>query len=771
VIATCPTCTAETRDGICRSCAFVAALNGLVLSANAVEPPAPGTIEGYELLHELGAGATARVWLARERSLNRLVALKIIRPGADHHLHQRLIREGQAVARLRHPHIVTVHALTANGGVVTLAMDHLPGGDLKQRLLRGRPDIRTAAEWLLKLSDALAHAHANGVLHRDLKPSNVLLDEVGEPHLADFGLAAPLEGAGDLTAPGMVAGTAAYLAPEMLTGVARASPAADIYGLGAVLYECLTGRPPILGETAAAIFSQLPHLEPPSPRLLRPEVPPDLATICLKCLEKAPERRYASATALHEDLARFLRHEPILARPVGAAGRMGRWARRHPAAAAFAGLAALLLLTLAVGGPLVALRLAAARAVADAEAASSRAVSEFLRHDLLAQAAPDQQPDRDLRLRTVLDRAAERIEGKFPGQPLVEADLRQTLASTYFSLGLYQEARRQAEQVQQLRTGVLGPDDARTLSASMQVFDAWRAEGNLDEAERLGLEVVERHRRRLGPFDLRTAESLNTLAIVFRQRGKFAEAEGAYQEALEVQRAASGAEHPMTLTVMNNLSVNYRAQGKLSEAEALLELAIAGRSRALGLEHPDTLHSRNNLALVYKDQKRLPEAEAQAREVAAARDRVLGPEHPDTLISLASLATILQDQGRLEEAAPLSQRVLESRERQLGPDHPNTLGALNNLGTLFRDMGRLDEAEQVLRECLERQRRTLGHDHPSTLNTMGNLARVHDLQGRRDAALAVVTEALTVAEPARPAAPITQRLREYRQHLLAPVAP
>ncbi len=330
-------------EGVCLRCASARLLggdSGDQLSSTAPPLPASGNdtlperLGPYEILEELGRGGMGRVYAARQIGLGRIVALKVMGDAsrnADFEL--RFLREAQTAARLRHPNLVAVHDFGRADGQLYFSMDYIEGGDLARRL-RGRPFAPwEAASLLRKVALALAHAHAEGVLHRDLKPSNILLDG-DEPKLADFGLATQLEAGGDLTAVSGVLGTPHYLAPEALQkGSAALSVASDIYALGVVLFELLTGRTPFAGATPGALAALVENSEPPSPRLLAPAVPRDLETVVLKCLERDPARRYGSAQALAEDLRRFLDGEPIVARPLSPPDRFLRWCKRRPALA------------------------------------------------------------------------------------------------------------------------------------------------------------------------------------------------------------------------------------------------------------------------------------------------------------------------------------------------------------------------------------------------------------------------------------------------------
>jgi serine/threonine protein kinase/tetratricopeptide (TPR) repeat protein len=315
-------------------------------------------VPGFEIVRELGRGGMGVVYLAREAALGRLVALKMLLSGefAAESARRRLRTEAEAVARLKHPHIVELHALGEQDGRPFLVMEYVAGGSL-DRALDGTPlDPRMAAELVRSLVDGVEHAHAAGILHRDLKPGNVLLEKptaeleaeaqrrasVHAPRcasasvkIADFGLAKRLDGTGS-TATSQVLGTPSYMAPEQAGGARDAGRAADIYSLGAILYECLTGRPPFKAATPMETLAQIMDREPAAPRSLNPAVPRDLETICLKCLAKEPVKRYATAAGLRDDLQRYLDNRPVVARPVGALGRSWRWVKRRPALAAMA---------------------------------------------------------------------------------------------------------------------------------------------------------------------------------------------------------------------------------------------------------------------------------------------------------------------------------------------------------------------------------------------------------------------------------------------------
>jgi serine/threonine protein kinase/TolB-like protein/Tfp pilus assembly protein PilF len=376
VIRICQKCGAkifsDAPEGLCAKCVLKIALGAFpdavagVGDSGCVEQPAGedrasasqdkttaraaellGELGDYELLEEIGRGGQGVVFRARQKSLNRIVALKVIGLGqwaSKTHL-KRFRREAEAAASLEHPGIVPIHEVGERDGSCYFSMKFIEGGQLDEIVRREPMPIRQAAELIVKVARTVHYAHEHGILHRDIKPGNILLDQKGEPHLTDFGLARLVETESTVTRTLDVLGTPSYMAPEQAVGNNTAvSRVTDVYGIGAVFYQLLTGQPPFAGGTTYETIKLLLDTEPRQPRLLNPKIDRDLSTICLKCLEKDPNRRYSSALALAEDLEHWLKHEPIQARRTGIVARSRKWVRRNPSIAVMAAM----LLALAV---------------------------------------------------------------------------------------------------------------------------------------------------------------------------------------------------------------------------------------------------------------------------------------------------------------------------------------------------------------------------------------------------------------------------------------
>src|SRR5580704_5783853 len=368
----CPQCGAELLGdapaGLCPRCLLQQGIgngsgtpsttvNDPRLAPRTTNPgaPGPGTqvryFGDYEILEEIARGGMGVVYKARQVSLDRIVALKMILAGrlASETDVERFYTEAKAAANLQHPNIVAIHEVGQHNGQHYFSMDYVEGESLAKLVDAGPLPALKAAAYLKTIAEAIEFAHRQGTLHRDLKPSNILIDGFDQPRVTDFGLAKRIEASAQVTATRSLMGTPSYMPPEQAgANNGRIGPASDVYSLGAVLYELMTGRPPFLGESLVATLNQVLNAEPVSPQLLNPNVPRDLETVCLKCLQKEPLRRYATSQELADELGRFLCGEPIKARPIGKIARLWRWCKRKPLVASLAASAALLLIAVIV---------------------------------------------------------------------------------------------------------------------------------------------------------------------------------------------------------------------------------------------------------------------------------------------------------------------------------------------------------------------------------------------------------------------------------------
>jgi eukaryotic-like serine/threonine-protein kinase len=734
----------------------------------------PQAIGPYQLIRKLGEGGMGQVWLAEQTApIQRRVALKLIKVGRfDDSVLQRFYAERQSLAMMDHPSIAKVFdAGTTPDGQPYFVMEYVPGQPITDYCDRHRLKIRERLELFIKVCEGVQHAHQKAVMHRDLKPANILVVEVDGnpvPRIIDFGLAKAVTPQLDdgtlLTRAGGWVGTPGYMSPEQAEpGVLDVDTRTDVYSLGAVLYVLLTGSLPFESNAGRRqpldeFLRKLREEDPPrpstkvsteegpskaaseargaEPRQLASLLHGDLDSITMKALEKERARRYGSPMELAADIERYLGDEPVIARPASVGYRVKKYVQRHKALVAGAAAVFAVLVAGAITSTWQAVKARRAEAKAQQQTAIAQAVNNFLQNDLLAQASsatqsgPSTKPDPDLKVRTALDRAADRIQGKFAQQPEVEAAIRDTIGQTYTDLGLHPEAEKQLERALDLRRRVLGPENADTLTTMNNLAAVYALEGKYAQAEALYSQALGIERRVQGAENPATLNSMMSLAIVYEEEAKYAQAEALHSQTLEIKRRVLGPEHPQTLRSMYYLAVVYQDEGKYAQAEELSREVLEIRRRVIGPEHPATLDSMNNLAIDYEEEGKFAQAEAIDSQVLEIKRRVLGPEHRNTLNSMNNLAIVYWCEGKYPQAEALFSQTIEISRRVLGPEHPYTLNTMSNLAPVYTNEGKYAQADALFNQTLATQRRVLGPDHPYTLNTMSAMVVDYQQQGK-----------------------------------------
>jgi tetratricopeptide (TPR) repeat protein/tRNA A-37 threonylcarbamoyl transferase component Bud32 len=660
----------------------------------------------YRVLSIIGRGGMGLVYLAEraDGKFEQRVAIKVLQSDVDLPLlSDRTQQECRILASLEHPNIARVlDADVSSDGLPYFVMEYVEGHPIDRYCERHHLSLRNRLRLLLPLCDALHLAHQKLIVHRDLKPDNILVTEQGVPKLLDFGIAKVLDEvplSPQNTATRVL--TPEYASPEQARGE-PVTTATDIYSLGGVLYKLLTGSSPhqTKNKNPMEMVRAICEEEVRRPSELRRELAGDLDSILLKALHTDPQERYRSVDQFAADLESWLRGRPVLAVPPSLGYRARKFIRRHRVVLATASVVALALFAAAVVSVRAGIR-------ANRETAVAEAVNEFLQNDLLAQAGasaqsgPSTKPDPDLKVRTALDRAAERIEGKFAKQPEVEASIRDTMGLTYMDLGLYPEARKQLERALELRRRALGAEDAKTLETMSRLGRVAAQQGRYAEAELLESRAFEAQRRRLGPEHPDTLTYAYNLAAVYQNEGKPAPAEALFAETLDIQKRVLGPEHPATLNSMDGLASEYIAENKYAQSEALLIQTLEIQKRTLGPEHPSTLLTLSNLGVAYEGEGKYAQAEAVDIQTLEIRKHVLGPEHPETLGSINNLAVVYDDERKYAQAEALYTDVLEVRKRVVGPDSEDAAETVYNLACLAAQRGDKDRAMALLSQSVD----------------------------------------------------------------------
>jgi eukaryotic-like serine/threonine-protein kinase len=822
----------------------------------------------YKLLEMIGEGGMGTVWAAAQtQPVRRKVALKLIKAGMDSRsVVARFEAERQALAVMDHPNIAKVFdgGLTGTGRPF-FVMEYVKGVPLSEYCETARLNIPQRLQLFVNVCQAVQHAHQKGVIHRDLKPSNILvtlLEDKPVPKVIDFGLAKamyqPLTERTLHTAQEMVLGTAMYMSPEQAqVNNFDVDTRSDLYSLGVVLYELLTGTTPLEKQRfKEAAWDEVRRIireeEPPRPstRLSSSEMLPSLAAgrqmdparltslvrgeldwIVMKALEKDRTRRYATANGLALDVERYLAGEPVLAAPPSARYRMAKFVRKHRAAITTAAAMLLLLLAGVVVSTWQAVRATRAEGRAETgetlanerliqvdaekkkveeEKRIAQSVRDFLQHKLLGQADSRVQANSlmqsgglsveakaDPTIRELLDRAAkelspETIEANFPGQPLVQAEILQTVGNTYRGVGESEKGITLLERSTALYRQQRGPYDRDTLTSMNNLAMTYFMAGRRDQARSLFEETLRLRKAHFPPDDPETFQSMSNLAWAQQESGKLELAIPLCKETLELQKANLGSDHPDTFTSMNNLAMAYHAAGMQDLALSLFKETLRLRRKYLPPDHPDTLLSMNNLGWAYNEagQPELAEslfketlelqraklgthnsetltsmnnlaiayqasgkrdlAMSLFKETLELRIKYLPPNHPDTLVSMLNLADAYRTAEKLDLALPLSEETLALMKAKLPPNHPSTLTAMNNLGLVYLAAGKPDKAITVFEQTLLLRKKYLGVDHPDTLVTMQNLAMAYQNAGKPLLAIPLCRETLDLMKKKLP---------------------
>jgi tetratricopeptide (TPR) repeat protein len=761
------------------------------------------------------------VFKARQKGLDRIVALKMILAGglASASELMRFRTEAQAAARLHHPNIVQVHEVGEHEGCPYFSLEYLDGGSLAEQIAQAPLSPRLAAQVVEALAEAMDCAHRAGIIHRDLKPANVLLAADGTPKITDFGLAKRLEPDMGHTRTGAVLGTPSYMAPEQAEGMTHTiGPAADIYSLGAVLYDLITGRPPFRGNSVLETLEQVRTIEPVPPSRLQTGLPRDLETICLKCLQKDPHKRYATAGDMAADLGRFLVGKPIQARPIPTWERAWKWARRRPATAALIAVSVLAMMGFGVGGTAWAIEANALRADADrerdfaweqekkADARREEAERERRRAEENEQLAKEKQAEAERErkradtnfsaARAAVDEMLTRIsQERLANEPRMDVVRRDLLEK---ALRFHQRFLQVHSENANVRWEA-GQAYSRVADIQEQVGRPRKAEEAYGQAVAL-LEKLSADYPGRPEFRRDLAAAHANRGLVLQAAGRSDQAETVYQEAEKLLQELI-VEFPKEPQYKWDLAEGVNRRGLQAKARHALAEATGFFNRAVVLfgelarDFPkvsdyrkDLASARVNLAAVLQALNRVPEAEAEyGRALPALRQLVA--EHGEFREyrqelgrALLDYATLLHFAGRLDPAEECYREAVErftalADEFPMVPDYRSFLGTCaNNYGDLLRARGKIADAERLLLQAVDRFGQ-LARDYPAVpayrheqARSLLNLGVLYCDASKGPEASKVLTTAIEICRPLADTHASEPEYRQLQANLLGQLA-
>ncbi|MBL9150106.1 MAG: tetratricopeptide repeat protein [Phycisphaerae bacterium] len=757
-------------------------------SADALAFEREGQIIGrYKLLQQIGEGGFGTVWMAEQREpVKRRVALKIIKVGMDtKQVVARFEAERQALALMDHPNIAKVFdAGSTDAGRPYFVMEYIKGVPILEYCDTAKLDTNARLALFMNVCQAIQHAHQKGIIHRDIKPSNVLVtmhDGTPVPKVIDFGIAkatnVELTSRTLFTEHRQIIGTPAYMSPEQaeLSGL-DIDTRSDIYSLGVLLYELLTGTTPfpqqeLMSGGFAEMMRIIREVEPHKPstristlgdlgtstatrrgaldvRELQSTLRGDLDWIVMKCLEKDRTRRYESASGLAADVLRHLKDEPVVAGPPGTAYRVGKFVKRNRGRVIAASVIAAALVLGVIGTSVGMVIAYGQKARADAEARRVEAINAFVTKALQAS-DPFASGARDVTVTEAMSNAIRDLDtGAFRDDPLTDAALRDTIGVILVNNGALREAKPLLEAAVAARERLLQPDDPAIATSLVNLATLFYGQGDYARAEALLQQARAIQSRSLAPDDPAAANTLLSVGVLAQAQGRYPEAESALQQALALFEASSDDREVEVAGALNSLALLRITQQRFADAGSLYERALGIYERRLSPTHPYLAHTLNSLGEVALHEGRVTEAESLYGRALKLIETSLGAEHPNMPRCLHNLATVYQRQGRLEEAEALQRRAIAISERVLGAQHIDVATGLNNLANTLLEDDRYPEAEPMLVRALGITEGALGPDHPSVALSLLNLAQLRLDLGRREEAEPQFVRAVSIFERA-----------------------
>lgn len=709
-------------------------------------------IGSYTLVSPLGRGGMGVVWLA-ERNDGRFVgraAIKLLHASClGHGSEERFTREGHVLARLTHDNVARLlDAGVTDAGQPFLVLEYVEGDHIDRYCDAHALDVDARLRLFLSVLDAVAHAHANLIVHRDLKPSNVLVRSDGTVKLLDFGIAKLLEDERSpdtppLTVEGALLMTPEYAAPEQVTG-APVTTATDVYALGMLLYVLLGAPHPVASQrhSIAGLLAAIVESVPPRPSAVSPlgrSMRPDLDAIVERALKKAPHERYGSVAAFADDLRRYLRREPVSARPDSRVYRAGMFLRRHARSVAALTIAAVTLAGL-VG--LHTYRLAVERDRARLEATRSARVADVL-SSVLSGVDPYATEQHEPTVRGLLEAGASHVRHDLAEEPDLRAEMLTVIGRTQQRLGLLDAARVTLDEAIQAGRRHQ-PAGSLPLAFALTEYGVLLRERGDTPASVPVLEEALAMRRRVNAEPKDVAVTLVELGRSLEETGALDRAEALYREGLAIRRAVFGEMHRETSTAMTDLGLLLRLRGDILTAESLLLQALTTSRAVLGDDHPNVGVAWNNVGLTLLDKGDPAAAEPALRRALAIRETQFGSDHASLGISLGNLAGCLRELGAYDEAAGLLERGITLARAGYGDAHPILAHLLYDRGVLYLAQGDATSAERVLRDTLVRQGRLLRPDDWRLAVTRSALGGALHALGRHAEAEPLLANAVSV---------------------------